>query len=57
MSLFKKLRAKWLLHRYRRTHVLISRERALHNMHMAQLRAQCDALALQLATHYAEAAR
>lgn len=54
MSLFKKLRAKWLLRCYRRTKVLISRERALHHMHIAQLVAQRDALALRIADEHAK---
>ncbi|ABM34664.1 hypothetical protein QRO08_03655 [Paracidovorax citrulli] len=57
MSLFKSLRERWLMHRYLRTRVLMQRERSLHHMHMAQLRAERDALALQIGKRSQEATR
>ncbi|MFT4243535.1 MAG: hypothetical protein QM569_14780 [Acidovorax sp.] len=38
------LREAWLDHRLRRVCTLMDRERALHREHMAQLRAELDAL-------------
>ncbi|MGP3505814.1 hypothetical protein [Paracidovorax citrulli] len=57
MSFFKTLRLRWLVRCHDRTAVLMERERALHNMHMSQLRAERDALALRIARRFEEATR
>ncbi len=49
-------RRHWLAHRLYRVHECMRRERALHRQHMAQLRAELDALQLRLALAHAGAA-
>ena len=49
-------RRHWLAHRLHRVHECMRRERALHQQHMAQLRAELDALQLRLALAHAGAA-
>lgn len=40
------LREAWIAHRLHRISTLMERERALHRLHMSQLRAERDRLAL-----------
>lgn len=41
------LREAWIAHRLRRVRTLMDRERSLHRLHIAQLRAELDRLALR----------
>ncbi|WOI45874.1 hypothetical protein [Acidovorax sp. BLS4] len=45
----QRLRQAWIGWRIRRTTLFMERERTLHHMHMAQLRAELDALHARMA--------
>ncbi|SDD57105.1 hypothetical protein SAMN05192589_107139 [Paracidovorax valerianellae] len=49
LSHWQRLRQAWINWRIRRTTLFMERERTLHNMHMAQLRAELDALHVRMA--------
>lgn len=48
-SRWQRLRQAWINWRIRRTTLFMERERTLHHMHMAQLRAELDALHVRMA--------